>query len=231
MVTTKPKDKNSMPANDTCEDSEEDDFGIFEVFRANNIPGHNKSIQLLASLLESDNYAISELKAEYNNGPGITIFTHGSSNTEYKIEVFSQPILLAAFDNKMANLDDDGSKILTILSTFCPLIIQFKVYAHNPIDCSWDSICIEPVKVSDFSENQTMPHLLDVTASVALALVDDLTSAKFESMSTLRRSLLRHWKYVWLLNKNSSLDSIDEFVRIGAELFNIDNGKKEYWMP
>jgi hypothetical protein len=76
-----------------------------------------------------------------------------------------------------------------------------------------------------------MPHLLDVTASVALALVDDLTSAKFESMSTLRRSLLRHWKNVWLLNKNTSLDSIDEFVCIGTELFNIDNGSKEYWMP
>lgn len=231
MVTTKSKGKKSKPVSKTCNNSDEDDFGIFEVFRANNIPGHNKSIQLLASLLESDNYTVSELKPEYKNGPGITISTTGSSGTEYKLEVFTNPIQLTAFDNKMANLDDDSSKILTILSTFCPLIIQFKVYAHNPIDCSWDSICIEPVKVSDFSENQTMPHLLDVTASVALALVDDLTSAKFESMSTLRRSLLRHWKNVWLLNKNTSLDSIDEFVCIGTELFNIDNGSKEYWMP
>jgi len=225
MVTTTSKGKSTTTVSDICDDSEKDDFGIFEVFRANYIPGHNKSIQLLASLLESDNYTVSELKPEYKNGPGITIFTTGSSGTEYKLEVFTNPIQLTAFDNKMANLDDDGSKVLTILSAFCPLIIQFKIYAHHPIDCSWDSICIEPVEVANFAENQTMPHRLDVAASVALALVDDLTSAKLESMFTLRRYLLRNWRTNLLLNENVSFDSIGDFMRIGVELFEINNGK------
>jgi hypothetical protein len=223
MVTTKPKDKNSKPAIDTCDDSE-DDFGLFEVFRANNIPGHNKSIQLLASLLESDNYTVSELKAEYNNGPGITIFTHGSSNTEYKIEVFSQPILLAAFDNKMSNLDNDDSKILTVLSTFCPLIIKFKTYFYKPIEHNWCEICIESAEAAEFGENREAPHRLDTVASLALALVDDLTSAKFKSMFTLRRSLLRYWKTTLLLNENVNFESLSDFMRIGVELFEIENG-------
>jgi len=224
MVTTKSKDKNSKTVSKTYNDSEDDNFGIFEVFRANNIPGHNKSIQLLASILESDNYTVSELKAEYNNGPGITIFTDGTSNTGYKIEVFSQPILLAAFDNKMANLDNDDSKILTILSSFCPLIIKFKTYFYKPIEHSWCEICIESEKVADFGENRKTPHKLDAVASLALALVDDLTSAKLKSMFTLRRSLLRYWKTTLLLNENVNFESISDFMRIGVELFDIENG-------
>jgi hypothetical protein len=223
MPNAKSKDNNSKTVIESREGSE-DDYGLFEVFRANSIPGHNKSIQMLASVLDNENHTISELKPQYSNGPGVNIFTHGSSGTEYKIEVFSNPIILNAFDKKMAGFDNDDSKTITILSTFCPLVIDFKLYAYNPADSSWNSICVDAVKVADYGENGLMPHRLDAVVSLLLILADDLINAKLGPMNTIRRSLLRNWKSVWLLNKNTNIDSIDDFVRIGTELFNIEKG-------
>lgn len=222
MSKNRSKDKSKI-AIESREDSE-DDYGLLEVFRANSIPGHNKSIQMLASLLENENYSISELKPQYNNGPGIYIFTRGSSGTEYKIELFTDPKLLNAFDKKMVGFDNDDSQILTILSTFCPLVIDFKLQAYNPADSSWNSICVDAVKVADYGENGSMPHRLDAVVSLLLMLGDDLTNAKLAPMFTIRRSLLRYWKSVWLLNKDTKIDTIDDFVRIGTELYNIEKG-------
>jgi len=218
------KDNNSETAVIENRDDSEDDFGLFEVFRANSIPGHNKSIQMLASVLDNENYTISELKPQYSNGPGVNIFTHGSSGTEYKIEVYTNPIILNALDKKMVGFDNDDPQVITILSTFCPLVIDFKVYAYCPADSSWNSICVDSVKVADYGENDLMPHRLDTVVSLLLILVDDLTNAKLVQMFTIRRNLLRHWKSVWLLDKNTNIDSIDDFIRIGTELFNIEKG-------
>jgi hypothetical protein len=218
------KDNNSETAVIENRDDSEDDFGLFEVFRANSIPGHNKSIQMLASALDNENYTISELKPQYSNGPGVNIFTHGSSGTEYKIEVYTNPIILNALDKKMVGFDNDDPQVITILSTFCPLVIDFTVYAYSPVDTSWNSICVDSVKVADYGENDLMPHRLDTVVSLLLILVDDLTNAKLVQMFTIRRNLLRHWKSIWLLNKSTSIDSIDDFIRIGTELFNIEKG-------
>ena len=224
MVTTKSKDKNSKPVSKNCDNSDEDDFGLLEVFRANNIHGHNKSIQMLSSILEHENHTTSGLKPQYSNGPGIKIFTHGTSGVEYKIEVFTNPILLNTLDNKMSGFDTDDSRIISILSTFCPLIIDFKVYAFNPLESQWHSICIDSEKVADFGENNLHPHRLDVVASLILMLVDDLSNAKLKPLYTIRRFLLNHWKSIWLINKNMNLDSIDELIHVGTELSKIENG-------
>ena len=96
------------------------DFGCFEVFRADNIPGHNRSIVYLETICEINGCSISERKEEYRSKPGVTIHMMGRSRTEYKIKVTCEPKLIDALDRKMTNWDSADEERLTALSTFGP---------------------------------------------------------------------------------------------------------------
>jgi hypothetical protein len=200
------------------------DFGCFEVFRADNIHGHNRSIVYLETICEINGCSITERKEEYSSKPGVTIHMVGRSRTEYKIKVTCEPKLIDALDRKITNWDCDDEELLTALSTFCPSLIAFDLYAYDPLGNSWNGICIDAATESEFGQEVKTPHVLDVVAGVVLAMADDLHTARWDKMNTLRRNLLRYLRNVWLFSDDPYPETISELAEIGAELNTIQRG-------
>lgn len=217
---------NSKKQEDAHSEGVEVRQGIFKEFAADEIPGHNRSVLHAQAITRMIGAKVTIQREEWREGPGLMIVVRGKTEIEYKIIVELNKSLLKEFDMVIGKLLDGGDDKNKLLSNFCPLLIKWKVVSYDPRNRSYDRICIEPSQLDGPNTviNQ-MPHVMDQVACLALALFDDINTAKTEpKMGSLRRHILNNWRVNWLLNEGYDSTSHDELYKISCELKKIEMG-------
>jgi len=211
---------------------ESEDFGDFEVFRRDGIPGHNRSIGWVNDAVADCECTVRQVMPEWREGGGVEIRVDGMSGTNYLVKATSDVVLLDAYEGRIITMVENEEDTTAAIEAFGPKVIKFEVSAYDPVSRSWDRVCIElPAIETDSSDEEqddddrsyrvSGAHPLDVVAGLIRALRQDLTAAKKPKMNTLRMSLLRNWADVWLMDKEPYPENFVEYRKLRKELHQI----------
>jgi len=211
-----------------------EDFGPYEMFRADRIPGHNRSVAWLMRAMEAVggwvedhqiNSVIDTVTLQFQAG--------GSSTSLYRIRVTVRKDLLQAFEEKVPEMLARGDDMTAVLRFFGPHLFGFDVWGGVDADRNgwndWTHICIESAVPAGVWTKDHDCHILDAVTGLVLALADDLNSAKRPEMYTLRDYLISKLQFLWLMRDSDSLNlSFQEMMDIGTELSHIARCHAEY---
>ena len=211
-----------------------EDFGPYEMSRADRIPGHNRSVAWLMRAMEAVGGWVEDHQINSVSDTVTLQFQAGGSSTSlYRIRVTVRKDLIQAFEEKVPEMLARGDDMTAVLRFFGPHLFGFDVWGGVVADRNgwngWTHICIESAVPAGVWTKDHDSHILDAVTGLVLALADDLNTAKRPEMYTLRHYLISKLQFFWLMRDSDSLNlSFQEMMDIGTELSHIAGHHEGY---